>query len=104
MKTIPLILGIFAALCFAFGQTVQVAHVSPQFVDNGDRVLLIKGNIARETKTWLVIEAHNGREWNTDGFSPTYTRVISDYMPLFRRLPNGQWEIMFTSEIAKNLP
>lgn len=74
------------------------------FVDSGDRVILIKGKVAGDMRDWLRIEAHNGREWKDNGFDPSYTRIVSDYMPMFRKMPNGTWEIMFTSEIARDIP
>jgi hypothetical protein len=101
MKTTLYCLLIAVALRLAFAQTVET-HAS--FIDNADRVLIIKGVVAGDMKNWLIIESHNGKEWKQNGFDPTYTRVLCDYKPLFRKLPGGQWEIMFTSEIAENLP
>ena len=69
-----------------------------------DRAIVVKGKVAGDWRTWLKIEAHNGKYWLRDGYDPSYTRVVSDYKPLFRKLPTGEWEIMFTSEIAENLP
>lgn len=74
------------------------------FITDGEKVLLLKGKVAGEFKNWLIVETHNGREWRNNGYDPTFTRILADYKPLFRKLPNGQWEIMFTSEIAENLP
>lgn len=98
--SIMALLGVVLAKC-AFGQTVQVR---PEYVINGDRALLIKGKTAGSVNVWMTLEAHNGAQWIDDGFNPSYTRLICDYKPMFRKLPTGQWEIMFTSEIAENLP
>lgn len=73
-------------------------------VGDGEKSLMIRGKVAGDWKTWLVVEAHNGYQWKDNGYDPSLTRVVCDYMPLFRKLPNGQWEIMFTSPIAKNIP
>ena len=98
-------------LIFLFCATIMMAQdvqtpVTP--IVDGEKVLLIKGRIAGDMKNWLRIEVHNGRDWPKDGYDPTYTRIVCDYLPLFRKikLPNGDsaWEIMFTSEIAKDLP
>lgn len=102
MKTTLYCLLIALALRFAWSQTVITQTAN--FID-GERVLIIKGKVAGEMKGWLVIEAHNGAQlWRENGFDPSFTRVVCDYKPLFRKLPNGQWEIMFTSEIAEQLP
>lgn len=95
MKTLTYIAGIFCCLAMVAAQT---------FVSNGDRVLMLKGKVAGEYKNWLVIETFNGNEWKTNGYDPIYTRVLCDYKPMFRKLSNGQWEIMFQSEIAKDIP
>jgi hypothetical protein len=107
----PIIAGLlFAAVlvALAMSQTVAVkSQPTPKpinyFVD-GDRLLMVKGQVADELRGWLVIEAHNGHEWAKRGFDPSYTRLVSDYKPMARKLPNGQWEIAFTSEIAENIP
>lgn len=94
---------LFMICAMSMSQQVVLSN-PPGFVVDGDRVLLIKGRVAGDLKSWMSIEAHNGQEWKGNGFDPSYTRVLSDYQPLFRKLPNGTWEIMFTSPIAKDLP
>lgn len=94
----PVIVLFLISGALAFAQTHQ------SWIRDSDRVLLIKGKVAGEIKNWLSIESHNGSEWEENGFDPSYTRVVSDYKPMFRHLPNGQWEIMYTSEIAEKLP
>jgi hypothetical protein len=105
MKTILTYSIVTLLLIGALSLAQQV--ILPQswnFVSNGQRVLLIKGNVANEQKVWLIIEAHNGEQWAKNGFDPIYTRVLCDYKPMFRKLPNKQWEILFTSEIAEGIP
>lgn len=73
-----------------------VGHPAGQrFINNGDRILIIKGKIKGSLKSWMVIEAHNAEAWKVNGFEPTYTRIIADNQPVFRKMPNGTWEIMF---------
>jgi hypothetical protein len=92
------LIGVLAAKLI-LAQTV----VMPQtFIRDGERVLLLKGRVADQLKTWLVIEAHNGAQWKERGYDPSFTRVVCDFKPLFRKLPHGnQWEIMFTAENTK---
>lgn len=114
MKTTIYCLLIAICLRVAWTQTVYTMYDPPPpkpghgsaaaFISDGDRVLLVKGRLAGDMKNWLVIEAHNGHEWKENGFDPTYTRVVCDYKPMFRKLPNGSWEIMFTSELAEGIP
>lgn len=68
------------------------------------KVIILRGRVAGDWKSWLKIETFNSRDFPVNGFDPTYTHLVSDYKPMFRRLQNGQWEIMWTSEIAENLP
>lgn len=90
-------------MCTCHAQTVALnTAIIP--IETYERALIIKGKVAGDWRSWLVIECHNGDEWRANGYDPSYTRIVMDYKPLFRKLPNGQWEIMMTSEIAKNLP
>jgi hypothetical protein len=105
-------LAMRAAFQAGIAQTVSVSAEKPHaeatpritFIQDGDRVLLVKGKVARELRTWLVIEAHNAHEWAENGFDPSYTRIVSDYKPMMRKLPSGAWELGFTSEIAEKIP
>jgi hypothetical protein len=109
MKTV-IAVGLLAALAVIQAQNVSVdkPHVesTPRivFVQDGDRVLMVKGKVANEIRVWMVMEAHNGREWPTRGFDPSYTRIVTDYKPMMQKLPTGAWEIGFTSEIAEKIP
>ncbi len=88
-------------------QTVNIwtEQPKPVFIQDGNRILLIKCKFTADApRVWLIIEAHNGHDFNERGFDPSYTRLLCDYEPLFRKLPNGQWEIGFRSAIAKDLP
>lgn len=76
----------------------------PEYYVDGNKVIIIKGRVADELRGWLIIEAHNASYFKQRGFDPCYTHIVSDYVPLVRKLPTGAWEIMFTSEIAKDLP
>ncbi len=98
-----ILIALIAIVASVSGQTVAL-NTSLIPVETFERSILIKGKVAGDWKTWLLIEAHNGDVWRADGYDPSYTRLVCDYKPLFRKLANGQWEIMFTSEIAKNLP
>ncbi len=91
---------IFLICMTAHGQTIAL-NTDTQPVLNTDRAVILKGRIAGDWKSWLVIEAHNGQYWDKDGYDPSYTRVVCDYKPIFRHLPNGQWEIGFVSELTQ---
>lgn len=82
----------------------QVVETRPEYIVNGDRILMIKGRTAGSVDVWLWIEAHNGPQWHEEGFHPSLTRIVSQYKPLARKLPTGQYEIKFISEIATDLP
>ena len=101
LKTSIYCLLIALLLAGAYAQVVE-SHTS--YTTSTDRILMIKGMVARDMTSWLIVEARNGTEWKKNGFDPIYTHLICNYKPLFRRLPTGQWEIMFQSEIAKDIP
>lgn len=86
-----------------YAQQVDIGN--PTVVD-GERVLLVKGRPGdhMDMRVWLVVEAHNAGQFPKDGYNPSLTRVVCDYMPLFRKLPTGQYEIIFSSEVAKDIP
>jgi hypothetical protein len=54
-----------------------------------------------EPRTWLTIVNHDPRA--TD-FHPSYTNMVTYLKPLVRKLPSGEYEITFVSEIAEDLP
>jgi len=91
------------AVRLAFDAKAQTA-VTPVTTTGQERTITIQGKVADGTRYWLSIEAHNGAAFDDRGFEPSYTRIVSDYKPMFRKLASGQWEIMFTSEIAEELP
>jgi hypothetical protein len=70
--------GLISGWLLIFGvwvlaQTVTVGGPPDSFVVDGERALLIKGKIAGETKVRLVVEAHNGWQWKSDGYNPCLT-------------------------------
>ena len=105
-STLLLVGGIAFAqhITVSTGDQIVLPDNRHRFIMDGDRVLIIKGKVAGDFKNWLVVEAHNAAEWKDNGFDPSYTRIVSDYKPIFRKMPNGTWEVMFTSEIAEGIP
>lgn len=99
MKTI-LIYSIVTLLLVSALSAFSQAFAPSMFnsVVNGQQVLMVKGKVENGIHVWLTIEAYNGQQWAANGFEPTYTRVVSDYKPMFRHLPNGQWEMMFVKQ------
>ena len=96
---------VIAWLLFWFVTLTHAQQINPvAYVVDTDRVILIKGKVAGDLKTWLVVEGHNGYQWQSNGYDPCLTRVVCDYKPMMRKMQNGQWEIMFVSPIAENLP
>jgi hypothetical protein len=70
-----------------------------------DRILVLKCRFTGdEPRRWLIVEAHNGVEFDERGFDPSYTRMVTDYKPTARKMENGQWEVTFSSEGAEDLP
>jgi hypothetical protein len=113
MSSIKFVLGCsVAALCGVVlaaalsSQTVDVLSLPIPVVNlpGDNHSIIIKGRYAGGWHEWLLIEAHNSYDWKKDGYHPSYTRLVSKYKPLGRKLKNGDWEIMFTSEIAADLP
>lgn len=98
-SVISLIVAFVAQVAWAAGQSTSLNNTSPAL----DKVLLIKGKVAGEWKAWLVVEAYNGHEWISNGYDPKFTHVVADYKPLFRKLPDGRWEIIFPP-IAEKIP
>jgi hypothetical protein len=94
MRTVMILLILTATVMF--GQNPTTSHY--EFSTTGAKVLMLKGKVAGDLKSWLVINTYNGDQWKQNGYDPSYTRILSDYTPLFRKLPSGQWEICFTPE------
>jgi hypothetical protein len=81
-----------------------IAAAPQSFVTGTDKAVIFHGRVAGDMKSWLVIESHNGPQWKQNGYDPSLTSIVVDYMPMFRKTVNGKWEICFTSEIAKDIP
>jgi hypothetical protein len=56
-------------------------------------------------RTWLTVTCHvpnkDPLKWYFDDlrFNPCYTNIICDYKPIVKKLPNGDWEIVFSSDL-----
>jgi len=98
--------SIFIALCMtASGQTVEVYNAFGKQDDhdwkNAARQIFIAGGVSGR---WLTIGRINTTAPDQLGFDPSFTYVICKFKPIIRKMPNGNYEITFTSEIAKDLP
>lgn len=89
--------AVFTARSQVLAPSTAVASSSTPVVAGADKIVLLKGKVAGGWQQWLAIELHNGAQWRVNGYEPDFTDIVSDYQPLFRRLPNGQWEIKFVS-------
>lgn len=112
--SIAALIGVLLAK-FLFGQTIssdsresgqpaapaktedQQKTPVPIGLGTGVGLLQIQGRTGAGMQTWMTIEGREQRFFCEEGFHPTYTHIYSDYQPLWRKLPNGQWEIMFVT-------
>jgi hypothetical protein len=89
----------------AQAQTVEVYNVFGKQDDanwkNAARQIFIAGGIHGR---WLTIGRINTTAADQRGFDPSFTYIISKFMPVVKKLPNGNYQIQFTSEIAKDIP
>ena len=85
------------ALCLRMAWAQTMAPTPNPAIISQDNVIVLRGKVQRQMQTWLSIEAHNQTAWLQDGFDPSFTIIVSDCKPMFRHLPNGQWEIAFLS-------
>jgi len=55
---------------------------------------------------WLTIGRIDTTSPDQNGFSPNWSYIIikAPMIPVIKKLPNGNYEITFTSEFCKNLP
>ena len=89
---------VFFLIVFAVGIYAQALCTDKmQFIATNDRIVLFKGKIAGEIKGWLAVETYNGTEWNSNGYEPSFTRVVTSYKPMMRKLSNGTYELMFVN-------
>ena len=88
----------------AKAQNMEQQFATPVVTAANGKMLTFTATIAGERRYWMTVEAHNGYSFEVDGFHPSYTSVVVDYKPIVRKLPSGQFEIEFTSEIAEKLP
>ena len=106
IKTSLICLAIALALRFAFGQTVEVFNDSGSRSDadwkHAARQVFFAGGVRAER--WLTIIRFDTKAPEQRGFDPCFTYAISKARPIVKQLPNGLWQISFTSELTKNLP
>jgi len=102
MKTSLICLGIALAWSWAASQTVEVYNDFGKQDDKSWR------NPAHQI---FIVDRWHGR-WFTlvrfddgkNGFDASFTYAISRFKPVVKKMPNGNWQITFTSEIAENIP
>lgn len=103
--SLALIVALVLWHCTVHAQTVEVYNVFGKQDDanwkNAARQIFIAGGLSGR---WLTIGRVNTTAPDQRGFDPSFTYVISKYIPIVKKLPNGNYEITFTSEFTKNLP
>jgi len=88
----------------AFSQ-IPVNHPQPR--GYGDHCYVLPGKVAIEWKfvdayrVWLSINSLAGSEWIQEGYHPGFTYLRSQFKPIVKQLPEGQYEITFSAEISK---
>lgn len=92
-------IGLALAVGLTYGQILV-----PSRTHQENKEIVVSGVVAGDWTHWMTVEAHNGKEFAERGFDPCYTNVVTDYKPVVHKLPDGKWEIQFTSEIAEGLP
>jgi hypothetical protein len=102
-----LIFTIMSTCLTAFGQTVEVYnHVGKKddkdWTDQAKQIFICGGGLGR----WITIGRIDATSPDKNGFSPNWTYIIirAPMVPIMKKLPNGNYEITFTSEFTKNLP
>lgn len=105
MKTSLICLVIALLWHLAASQTVEVYNDFGKQDDkhwqNAARVIYICGGIHGR---WLEVVRFNTQATDQRGFDPSYTYCVSKFRPVLKQLPNGMWQISFTSDIARNIP
>ena len=78
----------------------------------GDQhALILPGKLAAvwtfhdETRQWLSVESANHRDFQKEGYNPSYVYVlVRDYKPIIKQIGKDKWQITFTSPLAEDLP
>jgi|SRR5215469_14522825 len=99
MRTTIYCLLIAIAFRVIFAQTVETAGDLKQ--EPREIILVDKNHGA-----WLRIKRTNVSDKDAKGYDPSYTELIlaKELRATARKMPNGDMEIQFRSEIAKGLP
>jgi hypothetical protein len=53
--------------------------------------------------TWLTVSRINRKD-DPDTWHPSMTYLVSDYVPLVKKLQSGKYQITWSSELCKELP
>jgi hypothetical protein len=108
MKTSLYCLVIAVLLRLAFdvtGQTVEVYNIFGKQDDknwkNAARQIFICGG---DYGRWMTVGRINTKSPDQKGFEPNWTYVICKFKPVVKQLPNGMYQIIFTSDFTKDLP
>jgi hypothetical protein len=64
----------------------------------------VEWHFYEEHRVWLSVNSFAKGDWIKDGYNPSFTYVLSHYKPIVKKLPNGQWQVTFASEIAEDMP
>lgn len=78
--------------------------------DQKNHTLITDGKVAvqwhfyDEYRVWLSVNSYSGGDWKKDGYNPSFTYIRCQYKPIIKKMPDGQWQITFTSEIAEGIP
>jgi hypothetical protein len=105
MKTSLYCLIIAVLLRLSFDVTAQTVEVYNAFGKQNEEHPAKQIFICGGTQgLWLTISRFDTTAPDQHGFSPNYTYAICKFLPIVKRLPNGLYQISFTSEFTKNLP
>ncbi len=64
----------------------------------------VEWHFVDEHRVWLSVNSFAKGDWVKDGYNPSFTYVLSQYKPMVKKLPDGQYQITFASEIAQDVP
>jgi hypothetical protein len=102
MKTLLLLL-LFATMAHA--QTVEVYNIFGK-VDDANwknpakQIFFAGGGVGR----WMTVGRIDTTSPDQKGFSPNWTYILVKYIPVVKQMPNGDYQITFTTKLTKDLP
>ncbi len=105
MKTLLILILMWLCAVFAHSQTVEVYNIFGK-KDDADwkhaarQIFIAGGGYGR----WITVGRIDTTSVDQNGFSPNWTYIIVKFRPVIKQLPNGNYEITFTTKLTKDLP